>query len=166
MNPGRGTTCAVCGLGLVACVCLVASEVVESVHHPLGEGRPSVVATAPPKTPSADHTHEDRVGFVTLGADRLGITATSSEAPPPGTFVLDTAAQVARRNFGRYYHPASLIFFPPPDHSHEEPGSFVNLRENQPVGGTDGGIVVTPGTATVQFRTASPTIAISDPRLA
>src|SRR3989442_12273771 len=135
MNPGRGTTCAVCGLGLVACVCLVASEVVESVHHPLGEGIPSVVATAPPKTSSADHTHEDRVGFVTLGADRPGITATSSEAPPPGTFMLDTAAKVARRNFRAYYHPAPLNVFPPPDHTPQEPGTFLSRRANPPHGG-------------------------------
>ncbi len=49
-----------------------------------------------------------------------------------------------------------------PDHTHEEPGRFVSLRENGPVGGTGGGVVVTPATASMQASTAAPTVTISD----
>ena len=51
-----------------------------------------------------------------------------------------------------------------PDHTHAEPGRFVSLRENGPVGGTGGGIVVTPATAAVQASTSAPTVTISDLR--
>lgn len=110
--------CAMCGL--VACVCLVASEVVESRHPSQDKGGAPIVAVMP-TAPHGDHTHEERTGAVLIADLRsVAVSGTSaSDVPPPSTFSLDTAYQVARRAWSRQWHPGyyatSFSFVPPPD---------------------------------------------------
>lgn len=75
MNPGRGTTCAVCGL--VACLCLVAGETLELVQHPLRHDWPGAVAAMEASPQYPDHTHGER-----YGGDEMDGRAGVEQSPP------------------------------------------------------------------------------------
>ena len=77
----RESVCGMCGLAI--CLCFLTAEVVE-LAHPHVSGRPSIVATAPGRSPHHDHAHEECVGFVSMGESRFVASTGGGVVLPQG----------------------------------------------------------------------------------